>query len=292
MTAAPGRRGIALRRRGFYLGRRGTVPPLSNVRRTRRRKTLLTALAAARRTRAVRPATRLAAALAILAAPAAGHAQYRIVSPGGDTLAWSADQVRAMLDTTRALRADLELDPRVAYSLGFGERVPAVEPDSAFPWNAVHPRSDSTVVVLTPGNLREADRAYENYAVIRMHVIRERDADAPCDSIVAWEADAVSAFADGWIVARTLFGGPPFAPLDEIAFARAAGHLPALVADRADTRAGACAAEWATAHAGAVEAYRTWRERAFLPSPEGTAPDPAAAGLDARAEDDPLEEGS
>jgi len=243
----------------------------------------VTALDVVRRMSAGRLAARLAAA-AILATPAIGRAQYRILSPGADTLAWSAAEVRAMLDTTRALRADLEQDPRVAYQLGFGERVAEAEPDSAFPWNAVRPRSDSTVVVLTPGNLREADRAYENYAVIRMHVIRERDPDAPCDSIVAWEAGAVSAFADGWIAARTLFGGPPFAPLDEIAFARAAGHLPALVADRGDRVAGACAAEWARAHAGAVEEYRTWRETAFLPDRENAASGPPGTGEDAGGE--------
>lgn len=238
----------------------------------------MTALHAARRIPAGRLAYRLVPLLALLASPANGRAQYRIASPGSDTLAFSASDVRAMLDTTRALRADLEEDPRVAYDLRFGERVSEARPDSAFPWNAVDPRSDSLVVVLTPGNLREADRAYENYAVIRMHLIRERDPDAPCDSIVAWEAEAVSAFADGWIAARTLFGGPPFAPLDEIAFARAAGHLPALVADRDGARAGACAAEWARDHPGAVEAYRTWRETAFLPEAESGPPEDADAG--------------
>lgn len=220
----------------------------------------------------------------LLSMPAAASAQYRIVSPGGDTLGFSSAEVRAMLDTTRALRADLELDPKVMYTLGFVDRVAEAEPDSAYPWNAVRPRSDSVVVLYMPGNLREADRAYENYAVARMHVIRERDPDAPCDSVVAWESDVVSAFADGWIVARTLFGGPPFAPLDEIAFARASGHLAALVADRRDSWAGACAAEWASAHPGAVEAYRTWRETQFLdPSPppepeEDASPDAGEEG--------------
>ncbi|MFO7586781.1 MAG: hypothetical protein R6X22_01795 [Gemmatimonadota bacterium] len=231
---------------------------------------------AARHPPAARSVPALAAALTLLAAPATGSAQYRIVSPGADTLAFSSTEVRAMLDTTRALRADLERDPRVLYRLGFVDRVSEETPEPAFPWNAVEPESDSTVVVATPGNLREAGRAYENYAVLRMHVIRERDPDAPCDSIVTWEAEAVSAFADGWIVARTLFGGPPFAPLDEIAFARAGGHLEALIADRQDRWAGACAGEWATAHPGAVEAYRTWRETGFLDaSPEAAAAEPA-----------------
>ena len=248
-------------------------------------------LDAPRRILAGRLASRLIAAIAILVTPAIGRAQYRIVSPGADTLTWSTAEVRAMLDTTRALRADLEEDPRVLYDPRFGDRATEARPDSAYPWIAVRPQSDSTVVIFTPGNLREADRAFENYAVIRMHLLRERDPDAPCDSIVAWETEAVSSFADGWVAARTLFGGPPFAPLDEIAFARAAGHLPALVADRGGARVGACAAEWAREHAGAVEAYRTWRETDFLPEPEGEPSDEPGSGGDAPGERPAVEGG-
>jgi hypothetical protein len=142
------------------------------------------------------------------------------------------------------------------------------------------------VQVITPGNLREADRAYENYSVMRMRVIRGKDPDAPCDSLVAWEAQAVSSFVDGWIVARTLFGGPPYAPLDALAFARLDGHLPALIVDLGDRQIGACAGEWAESHPEAIDAYRTWHERQFpepeeiLPDGDRSAPLPAAVGTE------------
>jgi hypothetical protein len=41
-------------------------------------------------------------------APAAAVAQYRMVSPAGDTLAFTPDTLRRMLDTARALYADLQ----------------------------------------------------------------------------------------------------------------------------------------------------------------------------------------
>ncbi|MCL7967636.1 MAG: hypothetical protein M8835_12065 [marine benthic group bacterium] len=220
--------------------------------------------------------------LALLALPASASGQYRVVSPAGDSITLETERVKVMLDTTRALRKDLEEDPRVMYALGFGERATERDEDPAWPWNAVSVQSDSVVQVITPGNLREADRAYENYSVMRMRVIRGKDPDASCDSLIAWEAQAVSSFVDGWIVARTLFGGPPYAPLDALAFARVEGHLPALIVDLGNRQVGACAGEWAESHPEAIDAYRTWYERQFpepeqqpeeiLPESESTAP--------------------
>lgn len=224
--------------------------------------------------------------LALVALPAAASGQYRVVSPAGDSITLETERVKVMLDTTRALRKDLEEDPRVMYVLGFGDRATERQEDPAWPWNAVTVQSDSVVQVITPGNLREGDRAYENYSVMRMRVIRGKDPDAPCDSLVAWEAEAVSSFVDGWIVARTLFGGPPYAPLDALAFARLDGHLPALIVDLGNRQIGACAGEWAESHPEAIDAYRTWHERQFpeieeqpeeiLPESERTAPLDAA----------------
>ena len=215
-----------------------------------------------------------------LLAPSSAAGQYRVVSPAGDSMTLETESVKVMLDTTRALRKDLEEDPRVMYALGFGERATAREPEPAWPWNAIAVQSDSVVQVVTPGNLREADRAYENYAVMRMRIVRGKDPDAPCDSIVAWEAEAVSSFVDGWIVARTLFGGPPYGPLDAMAFARLDGHLAALIVDLGDRQIDFCAAEWAESNSAAIESFRAWYERQFpeaetpevVPQEERTAP--------------------
>ena len=144
----------------------------------------------------------------------------------------------------------------------------------------MRPQSDSVVNVLTPGNLREADRAYHNYAVMRMRAIRGEDPDDPCDALVEREENVLSSFVDGWVLSRTLFGGPAFAPLDELAFARASGHLRALLAARRDDSVAGCAATWAEEHADAIAAYESWRAEAFpelTELPSDTLPAPKAA---------------
>lgn len=212
------------------------------------------------------------------------HAQYEMRAPSGQELQFSATRVRAMLDTTRALEMNLQEDPRVLYFTLVGPPVERSDSlDAAYPWNAIEVRNDSVATILTPGNLREADRAYYNYAVIRMQQIRALDPDVPCDRLMEREVEAVSAFVDGWVASRLLFGGLPFTPLDEIAFAREQGSLAGLLAARGDRQLGACVSEWAAAHPEEVEAYRTWRDTRFLGSAEapagpGTAPSTHEAG--------------
>ena len=77
------------------------------------------------------------------------------------------------------------------------------------------------------------------------------------------ELDALDGFVDGWIVARTLFGGPAYAPLDELAFAREDGMLSGLIADRSDRQLGGCLAVWIRANPDAAETYRSWRRDRF-----------------------------
>lgn len=166
-------------------------------------------------------------------------------------------------DTTRALRKNLEEDPRVLYYTAFGDPL-SVAPDSAaYPWAAVEVITDSTVAVITPGNLREADRAYANYAVLRMQAVRS-DLDVSCDSVFALEKRAVSGFVDGWLVTRTLYGGPRYPPLDELVFARRAGHLAPLMVARSNRQLGGCLAVWAERHADRLDAYERWRKEEFL----------------------------
>lgn len=219
---------------------------------------------------------------ALRPAPVTAQEQaYVVTSPAGDSLRFELAELRVMLEEARILYDDLVEDPRVLYILGFGPPASADAPGPAYPWNAVSPTSDSTVDVVTPGNLREADRAYHNYAVMRMREVRSEDPDDPCDALVVREQAVLSSFVDGWVLARTLFGGPGFAPLDELAFARAAGHLRPLLAARGDAAVGACAAAWAEANPAAIEAYEAWRADAF----PGLATPPEDAGNESETDE-------
>lgn len=202
--------------------------------------------------------------LASVAIPCGAAAQdYALTSRSGLTLELTRDRLLQMHDTTVALQENLELDPAVLYWYSFGPDAP---PDSAgptLPWNAVEVVTDSTVAVTYPGNLREADRAYNNYAVLRMQAVRG-DPDVSCDALFQLEVQAVGLFVDGWIASRTLFGGPAYDPLDELAFAREAGHLAGLIASHENFQLGGCLDVWRDANREAVTGYRTWRREVFL----------------------------
>jgi hypothetical protein len=216
--------------------------------------------------------------------PHPAASQYTVTASSGDTVQYEAAALRTMLDTARALYADLQEDPRVRYTIPFErETVPETDPEASYPWNVVTVIDDSTAdVQRLPANLREADRAYYNYAVKRMRVVRTADPDVSCDSLLALEEAAVSSFADGWVLSRTLYGGPAFEPLDELVFARKAGLLRALLAVRNDRQVGACAGQWVDEHPEQVAAYDAWRMEHF-PAPRER-DEPAAALLES-AED-------
>lgn len=214
-------------------------------------------------------AFRLAACAVLI--PATASAQYTITAENGDTVRFESAELRVMLDTARALWADLEQDPHVLYYTPAGRQpVPVEAPDAAYPWNAVTVVDDTTIdTSRLPANLREADRAYYNYAVQRMRVVRWGDPDVSCDSLLAQEAKVVGSFIDGWILSRTLFGAPAFEPLDELVFARRAGLLRPLLARRNDPQVGACAGQWAEENPDRIAAYETWRLEKFPLPGEG-----------------------
>ncbi|NNK49335.1 MAG: hypothetical protein HKP01_10715, partial [Gemmatimonadetes bacterium] len=231
-------------------------------------------------TGSARSLTRIRAAAILLGGtwalmPGTVAAQYTITAENGDTVQFESAALRTMLDTARALWTDLEVDLRVRYmtpAVNRVERVPvaAETPAASYPWNAVQVVDDSLIDVRNlPANLREADRAYYNYAVQRMRVVRGADPDVPCDSVLALEEQVVGSFIDGWILSRTLFGGPAFAPLDELVFARRAGLLRPLLARLNDPQVGACAGIWVDENPERVAAYDAWRREKFPLPGEG-----------------------
>ena len=208
--------------------------------------------------------TAVLSALALTVVAGSATAQYVVEAPSGEQITFTGDELRAMLDTTRALYRNLEEDPSVMYVLGFSEAGAETPAEKTYPWNSVAPQSDSVANIVTPGNLREGSRAYYNYAVELMQFVRYGDPDVPCDSLMTVAENAVSSFANGWIVSRTLFGGVAYPALDEIAFAREAGVLKGMIAATQDGHVGACAAMWAEENPGQIEAYYEWRVAAFL----------------------------
>ena len=225
----------------------------SPSRRSRRRST----------PRGVGPAL-LAALVAGTVGPAAAEAQYRLTAPSGAVVEFEAADLLRFRDRSDSLMTDLVEDPLVLYYLSFGRDLDEAEARDAWPWNAVEVVTDSLAAVVMPGNLREAGRAYESYVVLRMHAVRQ-DPDVSCEALTGREIEALDGFIDGWIVARLLFGGPAYEPLDEFVFAREAGVLRGLMLDRSDRQLAGCLDVAREAREEERAAYRAWRTEHYLP---------------------------
>lgn len=192
----------------------------------------------------------------IAAVPAS--AQHSLSLPPGDTLTFEESTLQEMLGESRELRRILEEDPDVLYYMGSGPEVTASSPEASYPWNAVRVVNDSVARVATPANYRESERAYVNYAVEKMRHLLEKPPAASCDTAVEREVRLVDGWIDGWILARTLYGGPAFPTLDALAFARDEGHLAPLLVKLGNTGIGACAEAWRRAHPEEVAAFEAW----------------------------------
>lgn len=199
------------------------------------------------------------AAIASAAArPAPLQAQYTLTAPSGQVVEFDRDRLLAMRDRSVQLWDELQEDPDILYYTAYGRELDPDDRTQAYPWNAIEVVTDSLAAVITPGNLREADRAYYNYVVLRMHAVA-KDPDVACEEVFARELEAMDGFVDGWVIARTLFGGPAYEPLDEFALAREAGVLRGMIADRSDRQLGGCLTVWRDAHPDAISAYREWK---------------------------------
>ncbi len=75
--------------------------------------------------------------------------------------------------------------------------------------------------------------------------------------------------ADAWILGRTVFETAPYGPLDELAYAKDAGHLDAFIFTARPDEFAPARAEWARANPGAPEAYRDWFLETFNREPPG-----------------------
>lgn len=207
--------------------------------------------------------------IALLSLPAVAPAQQPLRAPSGAELTFPRDTLVGLMQETRAYRDSLEQDPDILYYTGVASAVPADRPTAAYPWIAVEVQNDSVARIATPENLREANRAYFNYAVERMWAARDRSGggDDPesgdCSRRMERERKVAEAFAKGWVVSRALYGAEAFPPLDELAFAWSEGHLEAFLAAHEPIQLAECAGQWKDEQPERMEAYREWRSNRF-----------------------------
>lgn len=85
----------------------------------------------------------------------------------------------------------------------------------------------------------------------------------------ALERAIVGQCARAWLLARTVFGAPPYGPLDELVYADEANHLDAYIFTARPSEFAAERTEWARANPDAAAGYREWFLETFNREPPG-----------------------
>jgi len=147
--------------------------------------------------------------------------------------------------------------------------------EEVYPWEGLRTQGDS---VWVPVSTRYPDSQLVNMIYGHLHLMTEMGRqelwlpEAPDAVGYDLERAILSRTADAWILGRTVFGTSPYGPLDELAYAKEAGHLDAFIFTARPDEFAATRAEWARANPGAMERYRDWFLDTFSREPPGLRP--------------------
>lgn len=176
---------------------------------------------------------------------------------------------RARMDSVYQWVTDEDLNIREDPSFWVITRPTA---DEAYPWEQLNVREDS-VTVRVPMGVQDAHLVYQIYGHLHLMVEMGRQEEwlPEAPNAVGYELERaiLSRTADAWILGRTVFNTQPYGPLDELAYAKEAGHLDAFVFTARPNEFVSERAAWVRANPGQMERYREWFLDTFSREPPG-----------------------
>ncbi|MEQ1856956.1 MAG: hypothetical protein ABL963_10815 [Longimicrobiales bacterium] len=141
-----------------------------------------------------------------------------------------------------------------------------------YPWEELNVRADS-VSVRAPMGAQDTQVVYQIYGHLHLMATMGRQAEwlpeAPTATGYDLERAILSRTADAWILGRTVYNTGPYGPLDELAYAKEAGHLDAFIFTARPSEFVSERASWVRANPGAMERYREWFLDTFSREPPG-----------------------
>lgn len=147
--------------------------------------------------------------------------------------------------------------------------------DEVYPWEGMRIQGDS-VWVSVPRTDPDVRLVHYIYGHLHLMVHMGRQAlwlpEAPDAVGYDLERAILSRTAEAWILGRTVFGTSPYGPLDELAYAKEAGHLDAFIFTARPNEFAVTRAEWARANPDEVDRYRDWFLDTFSREPPGLRP--------------------
>lgn len=197
------------------------------------------------------------------------------IQPDGDRMA----EVEAWLTP--------ELD-RINLDPSFLIRISAVQ-EQVYPWDSFEIVADTADLVLTDTAI-DAEAPYLVYGYLRLMdswgaLAEVLPAAEGLSGSYAIERFILQAVADIWLLGRSVFDTQPYAPLDELVYAREFGYLDEFIFATQGSRFSSENAAHQAENPGRQEDFRSWFRRTFeadgprfIRSPEEPRGDPAGDG--------------
>jgi hypothetical protein len=143
---------------------------------------------------------------------------------------------------------------------------------SAYPWEHMR-MSNDTVMVYFYNQVPETNLPFEIYGhlhlMAKMGRLAEWLPEAPAATGFDLERAILARVSDAWLLARTVYNAAPYAPLDELIYAKEAGYLDAFIFTSRPDKFAEARAKWARENPDAPEKYRAWFVKTFNREPPG-----------------------
>ncbi|HET9947984.1 MAG TPA: hypothetical protein VFQ22_03555 [Longimicrobiales bacterium] len=141
-----------------------------------------------------------------------------------------------------------------------------------YPWEGFRISGDSVWVSVPRAN-PDALLVQQIYGHLHLMAVMGRQEEwlpeAPTAEGYELERAILTRVADAWILGRGVYNTVPYAPLDELAYAKEAGFLDAFVFTARPDEFATDRAEWARANPGETDRFRDWFLDTFNREPPG-----------------------
>jgi len=189
-----------------------------------------------------------------------------IVNYAGARVRADVDRMREVNEWVTREQDNIVNDPGFMVVTGYAA-------EEVYPWEGLEFAGDDTVRVRLDPRASDAKVVYEIYAhqhlMARMGRQEEWLPEAPTATGYQLERAILSRVADAWLLGRTTFDTQPYAPLDELLYAKEAGYLDAFIFTARPDEFAEARAQWARENPDAAERYRDWFVQTFNREPPG-----------------------
>jgi len=189
-----------------------------------------------------------------------------IIIYSGARIRVDASRMQAVNEWVTREQTNIQDDPGFMVMSGL-----AVE--EVYPWEGLEFAGADTVKVRMDPSASDASLVFEIYGhlhlMTRMGRQEEWLPEAPAATGYELERAILSRISDAWLLGRTTFDTQPYAPLDELIYAKENGYLDAFIFTARPDEFAEARAAWARDKPGEAEAYRSWFATTFNREPPG-----------------------